>query len=58
MLNSAFEYKRKNNISKNTNIVDLKRRVKLEESKEKKNILFVAAATGFVLAITGIVVAL
>ena len=57
-LNIPIKVKERNVNSKTTNVVDLLKKAKLEESKEKKRTLLVIAATASAIAITGIVIAL
>ena len=58
MSDGAIEYKKEARIRNRTNVVDLIKQARLEESKEKKHTLYVVAATASVIAITGIVIAL
>ncbi len=48
--------KKNRSISKPTNIVDLLKKSKLEEKKEKRNNIYVAVAAASVLALSGFII--
>ncbi len=57
-LRSYLDLKKKIGERRTTNVVDLIKRAKIQESQEKKHTLYIVAATASALAITGIVIAL
>ena len=55
-MHNYLDTKRNRSMSRPTNIVDLLKKSKLEEKKEKRHNIFVAVASASVLALSGFII--